>query len=288
MDAAQYSDISDYDSDIERFVSQYDKADTNEEIAVEAAFTLTKTQERSRFAAPVSVEDVTKIQHSRVPQNTRRATNWGVTVWDTWGRMRNERIIFALRATDEHSSLQVEQFILGSDSDGCFVEFHGRPCKNNQGGTYSRKTPYKNIRHYGNSSNPRCVVKLIKKYLSQIPPSEPFYLRALPNAKNENIKFSSQKVGVNTLGQYTKQMCTMAGIEGYHTGHSGKVTAATSLYCQGFDEQLIKERTGHRSDEALRAYKRTSTFLQVKISDALQPPSPSEADKDTKTSKRLP
>ncbi|XP_070554961.1 uncharacterized protein [Ptychodera flava] len=75
-------------------------------------------------------------------------------------------------------------------------------------------------------------------------------------------------------------MCEIAGIDGYHTGHSGKVTAATSLYKQGFDEQLIKERTGHRSDDGLRAYKRTCSSLQKNVSDALQPPKPPDPNAD--------
>ncbi len=47
------------------------------------------------------------------------------------------------------------------------------------------------------------------------------------------------------------------GIEGRKTGHSGEVTCATTLYRQGFSDQLIKERTGHCSLEALHKYKRT-------------------------------
>ena len=62
-----------------------------------------------------------------------------------------------------------------------------------------------------------------------------------------------------------------------------QVTAATSLYHQGFDEQLIKERTGHRSDDGLRAYKRTCTSLQKKVSDALQPPKPQSVEGLTTT-----
>ncbi|XP_070562272.1 uncharacterized protein [Ptychodera flava] len=190
--------------------------------------------------------------------------------------------VFALRASDEHNNLQAEQFVFGTDKEGEFVEFHGRPCKNNQGGFYnSRKVPYKNIRQYSDPSNPRCVVKLLKNYLGLIPSKGAFYRRPLPKKTTTNaIKFSSQKIGINTIRQYTKKMCEIAGIDGYHTGHSGKVTAATSLYKQGFDEQLIKERTGHRSDDGLRAYKRTCSSLQKNVSDALQPPKPPDPNAD--------
>ena len=69
-------------------------------------------------------------------------------------------------------------------------------------------------------------------------------------------------------------MCKAAGIEGYKTGHSGKVTCATTLYRQGFSDQLIKERTGHHSLEALHQYKRTSSNQQHEFSLALAPPAP--------------
>ncbi len=66
-------------------------------------------------------------------------------------------------------------------------------------------------------------------------------------------------------------MCKEAGIEGRKTGHSGKVTCATTLYRQDFSDQLIKERTGHHSLEALHKYKRTGPDQQYKVSMALLP-----------------
>ena len=50
-----------------------------------------------------------------------------------------------------------------------------------------------------------------------------------------------------------------------------KVTCATTLYREGFSDQLIKERTGHRSLEALHQYKRTGSQQQQDLSMALGP-----------------
>ena len=52
------------------------------------------------------------------------------------------------------------------------------------------------------------------------------------------------------------------------------MTCATTLYHQGFSDQLIKECTGHRSLEALHQYKRTSSNQQHEFSLALAPPVP--------------
>ncbi len=56
---------------------------------------------------------------------------------------------------------------------------------------------------------------------------------------------------------------------GYKTNHSLRATAASRLYHSGLDEQLIMERTGHRSIEGIRSYKRTSNQQQVTVSNVL-------------------
>uniref|UniRef100_A0A1X7VRV2 Tyr recombinase domain-containing protein n=1 Tax=Amphimedon queenslandica TaxID=400682 RepID=A0A1X7VRV2_AMPQE len=56
----------------------------------------------------------------------------------------------------------------------------------------------------------------------------------------------------------TKTMFEMGGIKGVKTNHSLQATAATRLYKEGVDEQLIMERIGHHSIDGVRSYKRTS------------------------------
>ena len=65
-------------------------------------------------------------------------------------------------------------------------------------------------------------------------------------------------------------MCEVAGIGGYKTNHSLRATDATRLYSSGIDEQLVMERTGHRSTEGVRSYKRTSNKQQEAVSDTLR------------------
>ncbi|XP_046554044.1 uncharacterized protein LOC124263442 [Haliotis rubra] len=61
----------------------------------------------------------------------------------------------------------------------------------------------------------------------------------------------------------------MAGFKGFFTNHSLRATTATRLYESGIDEQLIAERTGHRSS-AIREYKRTSDQLLKVVDDVVQ------------------
>ena len=81
--------------------------------------------------------------------------------------------------------------------------------------------------------------------------------------------FSRTPIGHNTLKNYVGNMCKKAGIPGFKTNHSLRATAATRLYLNGVDEQLVMERTGHRSIEGIRSYKRTSREQQENVSDLL-------------------
>ena len=82
-----------------------------------------------------------------------------------------------------------------------------------------------------------------------------FYLTPIPSP-NGKVWFKTTPMGINTLRSTVKSLCARSGVEGYKTNHSLRVTAATRLYHKGVDEQLIMERTGHRSLDGVRSYKR--------------------------------
>lgn len=133
--------------------------------------------------------------------------------------------IFALRAADEHANLEVQQFECGEDRQGPFVRFKGRPNKNHQGGLkQTGRLGFKDLKQYACSKNPRCYVRLVRKYLSFIPATGAFYRRPLANGPNGDIRFSRQKVGVHQFETLMQRMFRQAGIDGYFTGHSGKAS----------------------------------------------------------------
>ena len=76
-------------------------------------------------------------------------------------------------------------------------------------------------------------------------------------------------VGHNTLSKTVHRLCNMAGINGYKTNHSLRVTTATRLFQSGVDEQLIMARTGHRSLDGIRTYKRVSDEQHKQVSAIL-------------------
>ena len=60
------------------------------------------------------------------------------------------------------------------------------------------------------------------------------------------------------------------------SNHSGKLTLCTELFNQGFDDKIIKGRSGHRSD-SVNAYKRPQQVILQSVSKALQPSSSSSS-----------
>ena len=81
--------------------------------------------------------------------------------------------------------------------------------------------------------------------------------------------FSNKPLGHQTLSTTVARLCKSAGISGFKTNHSLRATAATRLYQSGVDEQLVMERTGHRSLDGVRNYKRTSNAQREELSDIL-------------------
>lgn len=64
-------------------------------------------------------------------------------------------------------------------------------------------------------------------------------------------------------------MCLQAGIPGCKTNHSLRAACATQLYEAGTPENLIQDRTGHRSLSSLRKYERPSEMQLQACGDVL-------------------
>ena len=120
---------------------------------------------------------------------------------------------------------------------------------------------------YTNDSDPqRCLVRLFQTYVRHRPHDNPnFYLTPLRKPKGD-IWYSNVPVGHNTLSRTVARLCKSAGIPGYKTNHSLRVTCATRLFQNGVDEQLIM---GHCSVDGVRSYKRISDEQRKAVSNVL-------------------
>ena len=114
-------------------------------------------------------------------------------------------------------------------------------------------------------------MRLFKRYRELCPndaPSHAFYLQP-SRTPTDTCWYTRCPVGHNTLSTAVARMCKLAGITGYKTNHSLRATATSRLYQSGVDEQLVMERTGHRSVEGVRSYKRTSDKQRETLSNIL-------------------
>ena len=180
---------------------------------------------------------------------------------------------FALRSGKEHRSLRTDQIRItepATNEDHYIITYTESVSKTNAGGLKHRFVNPKVVKHIDTNSvsNPkRSHALLLKKYLSLRPVDSPdaFYLTPI-SSSNKQYWYKRIPIGHNTLGNTVKRMCASAGIEGHKTNHSLRSTCATRLFEQGVDEQLIMERTGHRSTAGVRSYKRTSDIHHLNTS----------------------
>ena len=144
--------------------------------------------------------------------------------------------------------------------------------KNNPGGLKHRKCDTKQVCHYANVERPEhCFVEIYKQYCLHRPPNvkvNAFYLAPIINPIGI-VWYKNQAIGANTLATTMKRLCSKAGVGGYKTNHSLRVTSATRLFQCGTDEQLIMQRTGHRSTDGVRVYKRSSNEQEALLSKVL-------------------
>ena len=175
--------------------------------------------------------------------------------------------------------MEVEQFSISRDENSdLFLRFQGRACKNYQGEFHQRKINAKDLKVYADDTlgERRALSFTFHSYHKKV---------HFTDGQLETTQLLDthlyQPVGVNTLRNIVRNFCTEAGFEGQYTSHSDKVTCATELFKNNVDEQLIMQQTGHRSTDAVRAYKRPTVEHTKAVSAYLQPPPPKKKAAET-------
>ncbi|XP_066285874.1 transcriptional regulator QRICH1-like [Branchiostoma lanceolatum] len=148
---------------------------------------------KKKQADPLTPDDEDRLwQSNAISLSTSQGLSYGVYFYNCK--------IFGLRAMDEHQRLMLDQYKVGTDTNGHYMQYTGRVSKNVQGGLQQRNVSVKDIKQHADPTNPRCVVHLFETYIRALPEkSGRFYRRPL---KSEVPKFSLQPVGVNKLGAY--------------------------------------------------------------------------------------
>ena len=112
-----------------------------------------------------------------------------------------------------------------------------------------------------------CHCSLLDKYISMLPPNavdtDTFYVRPLSKPTGSKW-YSSVPIGRNKFSKMVMDMCQDSGIEP-QTNHSLRATGVTSLFNSGVPKKLIKDISGHLSDEALQMYERPSQHAVARV-----------------------
>ena len=179
---------------------------------------------------------------------------------------------FALRSGEEHRRLRHKPSqiqLVNIPGSSPYLRYKEDISKTNQAGLSHRNVVPKVVIHYSNTENPkRCLIRLYQKYNSLCPYDNAFYLTPLVSSKIDHW-FKKVPSGHCKLSEVVPWLMRAAGIPGYYTNHSLRVTAATRLYDARVDKDTIMRRTGHRSTQGVRMYKRNTEKLKELPSDVL-------------------
>ncbi len=174
---------------------------------------------------------------------------------------------FALQGGKEQRALRCPpydpQITVKTHSDSIrYLEYkEDQQTKSNQGGLVTRKWQPKFMKVLGNSDDSCNIMTLYSKYISLLPPDpkcNALYKYELPTSKlMAHTWYQDWPLGVNAVAKVISMLMSHAGFKGRYTNHSLRVTAATRMFNAGMEEQVVKEKTGHKSD-AIRVYERTA------------------------------
>jgi len=168
---------------------------------------------------------------------------------------------FALRGGAEQTNLMLKQFrteVRNGSKCLIYTPMTGKTCN---GGLKDSRASASERMFFEDDDDRFCHVKLFEKYQALVPPdADRFYLYPAKNWNSSPYWYTKRPLGKNTICKMMKNICKTAGIN-ERTNHSLRATCATRMYEGKIDEQVIMERTGHRSVMGVRVYKKTSDIL---------------------------
>ena len=178
-----------------------------------------------------------------------------------------------LRGCQEHHDMYIEDFAFSTDDSGIeFVTYEENPTKTRQGGLRKKRRVVQPKMFA--TGGQRCPVKLFKTFLERRPEemrnSGPFYL-ALNERPKTQVWYKRQRMGVNSINSFMKNMASQADIQGKKlTNHSARKTLVKKLKAANQPRSAIIGVTGHTNERSLADYeegdeKNSDSFLQSSV-----------------------
>lgn len=181
------------------------------------------------------------------------------------------------RGCQEHHQIYIQnlKFVHSSiTGDVEYVEWTEGITKTRQGGLIKtdRRVPQRMFKRGGGRGPVQTIQKLISKCPPSLRSSGPLYLTPLQNTEGKDVWFSNQKVGVNKINGYVREMAHLAGLDKSkkrYTNHSVRKATVRKLEKAGFSNDKIASITGHKSEQTLQEYSATDLDDHRQISHTL-------------------
>ena len=168
--------------------------------------------------------------------------------------------MFGLRAGDEHRSLEIEQLKLGSS---CVSQEEAAKIPRWIKSSHQKISGYTREESSGRDVQWPALKNIWKQSLQMVSSIENLLGITLPNLRNNQWVYTPYKRLSRLSVRKRDLMVTL------------KTTR--ERFKHNVDEQLIMRQTGHRSESAVRQYKRPSHEHEQQVSDIpLQPPPPKQ------------
>ena len=160
---------------------------------------------------------------------------------------------FVLRGVEEQHQLKRKQIVrhpadFAVYSEEVYYEYTEYVSKKNQHRFKDINSRSTSVRVFASPEGKHCAVRVLDAYIQKLPEfSDDFYLRPLSKTPHSGPWYARAKVGVNTLKNFMPDLSKEAGLSVHYTNHSLRATAITRMYEGGIPENLISEKSGHKS-----------------------------------------
>ena len=202
---------------------------------------------------PISDADMQKISQDNA-FNLDNATELQEKVWF------DISLHFARRGRENLRKLTPQSFVFKTDDIGKeYVEMAYHEKTKNHPGTVN-DMHFSKPRMYQNGKS-NCPVNSLKLYL-QCRNQETSDFFQLPAKKQSPPTYTKKPSGVNTIGNFMKNISTRLGLSRKYTNHSVRSSTATFLSHAGVETNEIMKITGHKNYQSLLSYNSDSSDAQ--------------------------
>lgn len=179
---------------------------------------------------------------------------------------------FGRRGREGWREMRKADFLICRDSDDkrYVTMISTEVTKNHQGGHKQKDQDYSEVRMYENKDTPLDPVAAVELYISKLHPESPvLFQKPRKVFDKENIWYTREVLGKNTLGTIMQTISRKAGLSETYTCHCVRASTVTTLYQAGVDAHRICAITKHTNQSSLAHYIDGNTESQMREASSI-------------------